>query len=164
MAKTLVLYKGQEVVKQEPASPSGQTALTLTDLTPDTDYAKGTYQVAWRENGQESDKVDVPAFRTKHYGVKSITVDNNAVTLNTGDTQQIVTTVTPNDVSNKKVIYTTNNEPVATVSDDGVITGVKSGNATITVKSDDNNEAVTKVKVTVQEVKAPEDDESTVDE
>lgn len=156
MAKTLVLYKGQEVIKQEPASPSGQTTVTLTGLTPDTDYAKGTYQVAWRENDQESSKVDVPAFRTEHYGVQSISVDNDNVTLNVGDTHQIATTVNPSDVSNKKVTYSTNNEPVATVSDDGVITGVKSGNATITVKSDDNNEAVAKVKVTVKD--APQEE------
>lgn len=163
MTKTLVLYKGKEVVKQEPASPRGQTTLTLTGLKPDTDYVKGTYQIAWRENDQESSKVDVPEFRTEHYGVKSISVDNGDVTLNVGDTKQVVTTVTPSDVSNKKVTYTTNNEPVATVSETGVIKGVKSGNATITAKSDDNNEAVAKVKVTVQDVPVPEpsDEEST---
>lgn len=159
MTKTLVLYKGKEVVKQEPASPSGKTTLTLTGLNPDTDYVKGTYQIAWRENDQESSKIDVPAFRTEHYGVQSISVDNGDVTLNVGDTKQVVTTVKPNDVSNKKVTYTTNNEPVATVSETGVITGVKSGNATITVKSDDNNEAVAKVKVAVQDAPTEEEEE-----
>lgn len=152
MASTLVVYKGNEVVKEEPKSTSGKTTVTITGLDSNTDIPSGTYKVSWKVGDKESEKVDVPVSKTDKVAVEHITVNNNDVTLDVGDTFNIKTTVKPTDADNKDVTYTSNNSPVATVTEAGVIEGVKSGNATITIKSKDNSSVTEKVKVRVEEV------------
>lgn len=61
MAKVFNVYNksGKKVVTEQP-SP-----VTITGLKPETEYAKGDYQVTAIEDGKpESSKVDVPAFTT----------------------------------------------------------------------------------------------------
>ncbi|KAD84189.1 hypothetical protein W585_02683, partial [Staphylococcus aureus VET0322R] len=55
MTKTLKVYKGDDVVASEQGE--GKVSVTLSNLEADTTYPKGTYQVAWEENGKESSKV-----------------------------------------------------------------------------------------------------------
>lgn len=50
-----------------------------------------------------------------------------------GDTFQLEATVTPEDATNKDITWKSNNDDVATVSEDGVITAVGNGLAEITV-------------------------------
>ena len=61
------------------------------------------------------------------------------VTLDVGGSQQLKWTVEPSNATNKKLIFKSSDDSVATVSNTGYITAVKNGNAVITVTSDDNN-------------------------
>lgn len=152
MAKTLVVYKDSEVIREEPKNPNGKTTVTISGLESNTDYAKGTFKISWKDDNGESDLVDVPAFKTDEKGVTSVSVGNDAVTLDVGNTSQIDVTVEPTDADNKAVTYSSNNKAVATVSDSGLIEAVKSGSATITVKSSNNSQATSKVRVTVEDI------------
>lgn len=152
MAKTLVVYKDDEVIREEPKNPNGKTTVTISGLESNTDYAKGTFKISWKDDNGESDLVDVPAFKTDEKGVTSVSVGNDTVTLDVGDTSQINVTVEPTDADNKEVTYSSNNKAVATVSDSGLIEAVKSGSATITVKSSNNSQATSKVRVTVEDI------------
>lgn len=152
MAKTLVVYKDDKVIREEPKNPNGKTTVTISGLESNTDYAKGTFKISWKDDNGESDLVDVPAFKTDEKGVTSVSVGNDAVTLDVGDTSQIDVTVEPTDADNKAVTYSSNNKAVATVSDSGLIEAVKSGSATITVKSSNNSQATSKVRVTVEDI------------
>lgn len=58
MADTFRIYKGKEKVSE------GSSPLTITGLTASIDVKKGTYQVVRVRDGKESEKVDIPAFRT----------------------------------------------------------------------------------------------------
>lgn len=164
MAKTLVVYQNDEVVKEEPKSSSGKTTVTISDLESNTEYPEGTYQIAWKDGDKESDKKDIPAFTTDKVAVETITVNNEDVTLDEGDTFNIEATISPSDADDKGVTYSSNNRPVATVSDNGEVTGVKSGNATITVKSTDNGDVTAKVKVKVNEVEDTSDGDDNAEE
>lgn len=152
MAKTLVVYRDNEVIKEEPKNPNGQTTVTITGLDSNTSYEKGTFKISWKNENGESDKVDVPAFKTDAIGVTNISVGADTVTLEVGSQSQINTTVEPSNAEDKSVTYSSNNKAVATVTDNGLIEGVKSGNATITVKSVDNSQATAKVRVTVEDI------------
>jgi hypothetical protein len=152
MAKTLVVYKDDEVIREEPKNPNGKTTVTISGLESNTDYTKGTFKISWKDDNSESDLVDVPAFKTDEKGVTSVSVGNDTLTLDVGDTSQIDVTVEPTDADNKAVTYSSNNKAVATVSDSGLIEAVKSGSATITVKSSNNSQATSKVRVTVEDI------------
>jgi len=67
-------------------------------------------------------------------------LDSYNVDLNQEKTShQIIYEVLPEDASNKNVTFTSSNPNVATVNDTGLITALRNGTATITVKTEDGN-------------------------
>ena len=68
--------------------------------------------------------------------VSSVSLNVTAVEVEVDDYYVLKATVSPNNATNKSVIWSTNNASVATV-EDGVVTALKVGTAVITVKSDD---------------------------
>ena len=64
--------------------------------------------------------------------VKKITFDKNTLELNMSETYDLVATVTATDESYKTLTWTSSNENVATVDENGKITAVNSGLAIIT--------------------------------
>ncbi|WP_032540502.1 Ig-like domain-containing protein, partial [Clostridioides difficile] len=69
--------------------------------------------------------------------VTGVTLSQKTASMHVGDTKQVTATVAPDDATNKKVTYASDNEAVATVADDGTITAVTEGEANITVTTDD---------------------------
>jgi|GEM_PF-3213439 len=81
--------------------------------------------------------------------VTSVTVDKATLQLNAGGaTENITATINPSNASSKNVTWTTSNQNVATVNN-GVVTPVAAGTATITVTSaaDSSKKATTVVTV-----------------
>ncbi len=68
--------------------------------------------------------------------VTSVSLDQSSLELSTGDTHELVATVLPINATNKELFWSSSDESVLTVTD-GVITALKEGKATITVKSKD---------------------------
>lgn len=73
--------------------------------------------------------------KDKTVEVSSIKLNSNGISLNEGNTYQLVATVLPENATNKTLTWSTNNPSVATVSSSGKITAVSIGKATITAKS-----------------------------
>ncbi len=67
--------------------------------------------------------------------VTSVQLNRTSVDLMVNDTAELTAYVFPDDAVNKDVIWTSDNEDVATVSDSGTVTAVGKGSATITAKS-----------------------------
>lgn len=82
--------------------------------------------------------------------VESVKLNKTSLTLVRGKTYTLVPTVNPSTASEKGVTFTSSDKNVVTVSSKGVITAVKGGTATITVKSKENNKTAS-CKVTVRE-------------
>ena len=74
--------------------------------------------------------------------VESVTLNTASLEIEVGQSQTLTATISPSDAANQKVIWSTSNSAVATVSD-GVVTGLRAGNATITAKSDDGGKVAT---------------------
>ena len=68
--------------------------------------------------------------------VTSLTLDRTTLSLAVGETAQLTATVKPDDATDKNVSWTSSDEFVAKV-DDGKVTAVKSGKATIIAKCGD---------------------------
>lgn len=73
--------------------------------------------------------------KDKAVEVSSIKLNSNGISLNEGNTYQLVATVLPENATNKTLTWSTNNPSVATVSSSGKITAVSIGKATITAKA-----------------------------
>ena len=82
--------------------------------------------------------------------VTGVTLNMTTASVNVGATQALVATVAPANATNRAVAWSSNNTAVATVSTLGVVTGVSTGNATITVTTVDGGfTATSNVTVTV---------------
>ncbi len=81
--------------------------------------------------------------------VEGVNLVSDEVTINVGDTATLTYTITPSNATNKAVTWSTSDSSVVTVNN-GVITGIKAGTATITVTTVDGGKTDT-CKVTVIE-------------
>ena len=82
--------------------------------------------------------------------VQSVLLDKTILSLNVGDTQQLMESIFPEEAKNKSVTWSSNNDSVAQVSPTGAVTATGKGSAIITVTTFDGNFAAT-CTVTVTE-------------
>ncbi|HIT93848.1 MAG TPA: Ig domain-containing protein, partial [Candidatus Faecivivens stercoripullorum] len=74
--------------------------------------------------------------------VSSVTLNKNVLSLVEGASETLTATVQPTDATNKGVTWSSNNTAVATV-ENGKVTAVKEGVATITVTTTDGGKTAT---------------------
>ncbi|MGO4547267.1 S-layer homology domain-containing protein [Paenibacillus sp. 2TAB23] len=84
-----------------------------------------------------------------HVPVAGITLDKTEVTLTEGEQSSLTATAAPENATNKAVTWSSDNENVATVDANGLLTAVKAGTAIITVTSVDGGLTAT-AAVTVE--------------
>ena len=90
-------------------------------------------------------KDDIPVISTpesKIY-VSMVEFEEKEITLNIGDEKELVAKITPNNATNKKVTWVSNNDTVVKVDTNGKVTGLSAGRAIITVKTEDSNKTDT---------------------
>ncbi len=80
---------------------------------------------------------------------KSITIDKTAVSLKATETVALVATVLPETTTDKAVTWKSDNEAVATVDANGVVTAIAVGEANITATTTDGTNLSASCKVTV---------------
>ena len=81
--------------------------------------------------------------------VTGVTLSQTELSLVKGATATLTATVVPSDATNQKVMWRSNNTSIAKV-ENGIVTAVSAGNATITVTTEDGNHTATcEVTVTV---------------
>ena len=71
--------------------------------------------------------------------IEKIEVNLDNTTLQKGERKKLNVTIYPEEARSNKVIYTSSNPNVLTVDDKGYVTAIRSGNATITVKAEEND-------------------------
>ena len=72
--------------------------------------------------------------------VSSVSLDASSLELSIGDTYAFKTTVLPENATNKELIWSSSDESVVSI-DNGTITALKEGKATISVKSKDGHKS-----------------------
>ena len=81
--------------------------------------------------------------------VQSITMDEEALNLERGETTRLTVVVTPQDADDISVTWYSNNSGVATVDDGGRVTAIEVGTAVITAMTNDGSGLSAKCTVTV---------------
>ena len=81
--------------------------------------------------------------------VTSISLNKSSLTMSTNDTYTLTANVYPSDAHDKTVVWSSSDETVATVSQDGLVTAAGKGTATITVKAQDGSNVSRSCTVTV---------------
>ena len=71
--------------------------------------------------------------------VDGVTLDKSAVDVAEGNTINLVASVSPLNASNQKVVWTSSDNNIATVDENGKVTGIAEGSATITVTTEEGN-------------------------
>ena len=75
--------------------------------------------------------------KVKSVSVTEVGLNKTSTTLIEGETETLVATVMPENATDKSVVWESGNESAATVSQEGLVTAVGEGKATITVKTND---------------------------
>ncbi len=85
--------------------------------------------------------------------VSGIKLDKSALSIEIGEKATVTATIAPADATNKSITWSTANQTITTVNN-GVVTGVATGETTLTAKTNDGGYSVTiPVKVVAQSVK-----------
>ena len=93
--------------------------------------------------------------------VESVSLNKSEMTLTEGESETLAATVTPDNAENKSIIWSSNNEAVATVDANGTVTAKSAGTAVITATSTNGKSAgctvtVEKKQIPVTEVRLSE--------
>ena len=145
---TLNLEVGQSGTLTETVAPSGATNKNVTWSSSDATIASvnnglvsaisvgnATITVTTEDGSYTADcAVTVTPSTTPVIPVDNITLSKYATTLEVGQTETITATVSPSDATNQSVTWSSSDDNIATVNN-GVITAVSAGTATITATS-----------------------------
>lgn len=143
---TNVYFKTDSSEIASPEGTIGQTEAQFKDRTvvDALNANDGVEETVWYQNTENPDL----AFNMTV--TSDITVPETLnVTL--GKTMKLQASVTPEDATNKTLVYTSSDDTIASVKEDGTVSGLKLGTADITVKAMDTSKEKT-VKVTVKKV------------
>ena len=123
-----------------------------TDITGETNDTYTTGKTTMDMNGTQyrcvvsnsagsviSDAATLTVNAAANVPVTSVTLDKTSLTLDVGGSDTLTATVKPDDASNKAVTWSTSNEKVATVDQNGNVKAVGAGKATITAAASDGS-------------------------
>ena len=86
-------------------------------------------------------------FKINEVSPSVIAFKDDEVSLKVGDSKYLIKQIIPSNVTNPKVEWKSSDNSIVSVSEDGLIKGLKKGNATITIKTFNEKSANIKVKV-----------------
>ena len=95
----------------------------------------------------ENDLTFVPLDEKPSIPAVSIKINKTSLSLEKGKTEKLTATITPDNATDKSITWTSDDEKVATVSDDGTVKAVSAGVATVTAKTNNGKTATCKVTV-----------------
>lgn len=137
------IYRGEIVIAE------GESPLEITGVGADTEVADGEYQATRIDGDRESDRVDIPSFKTSPIAVTGVTLSPKTSTAEAGTagSRQLSATVSPANATDKSVSYSIAPTTTGlTVSNSGLIEwteDVPAGQYTTTVTTDDGGKTDT---------------------
>ena len=158
--KTLSLNPGKGGTLTATITPSNATNQNMTWESSDTKVvtvdnglvtavAEGTATITvTTADGGKTATCEVTVTQPAETPVTSVTLDKTSLTLDVGGSDTLTATVKPDNATNKAVTWSTSNKNVATVNN-GVVTAVGAGTATITAAASDGSGKTATCEVTV---------------
>ena len=128
---------------------SGAKAATYTTVATTTDMSGTQYRcVVSNSAGSVTSNAATLTVEKKTVPVTGVTLNPTSLSLFTGESETLTATVEPGNATNQNVTWSTSDNTVATVDENGTVTAVGAGEATITVTTEDGTFTAT-CKVTV---------------
>lgn len=145
---------------EDDGTDTNNTQITFTGIYTEHEFTKGIYDgEKWEPAGakgivvdarygladvsnffdsiQTPDSVEVNPEPHTDIPVTGVTVAPTTDSIQVGEDLTLTATVAPEDATDKSVTWSSSDDTIAMVSDEGVVTGVAAGNATITVTTTD---------------------------
>ena len=122
---------------------------TSEDVTADATFegydmsTAGTQTVTVSYTKADVTKTATYEITVNAVAVTGITLDKETIQLKVGKTTKLTATVEPDNATDKTVVWSSGDETVATVSEDGTVTAVAEGTATITAGTPDGAQTAT---------------------
>ena len=140
---TVTFVSDGSTVTQQPVE-HGKTATEPTTLTKDGYTFSGWYfdDTAFDFNTPITSDITLTAKWEEEdttVSVTSVSLNKKTASVTVGKTTTLVATVSPENANNKAVTWKSDNEEVATVNENGKVTGISKGKAKITVTTEDGN-------------------------
>ncbi|SDL73387.1 Uncharacterized conserved protein YjdB, contains Ig-like domain [Sarcina sp. DSM 11001] len=110
--------------------------------------AKGTATIT--ATAKDGSKVKAVCKITVKQPVTKLTINKTKLTVKKGKTATLKVTVAPSSANDKSLKWTTSNKNIATVTQKGVVKGIKTGTVTITAAARDGSGKKVTCKITVQ--------------
>jgi len=108
-----------------------------------TAKAVGTATITVRTSDSNKTAICTVTVTAATISVTGVTLNKTSTSLEVGKTEQLTATIQPANATNKNITWSSNNNNVATVNSNGLISAVAAGNATITVTTQDGNKTAT---------------------
>ncbi len=120
----------------EPSSGgAGTVNMTVTAQPNDTDKARKASVTIKCGSINKTFTVEQAAKAAANVAVTEVILNKTKLTLKEGDSETLLATIKPDDATDKTVTWSTSDEAIAKVDDNGKVTAVKEGTATITAKA-----------------------------
>ena len=133
--------------------PAGLALNGSTGVLSGTPTADGIFNFtvkATNGGGSDSEEFTLTISQAATIHVTGVSLNKSETTLTVGGTETLTATITPDNATNKAVMWSSDNESVATVTN-GVVTAVGAGTATIISTTQDGGKTATcVVTVTAQ--------------
>lgn len=111
--------------------------------------ANGRTIITARYDGAEEVTCEIIVSSDKKVEIEELFVDKPSISLEVGQKEKMVITIRPENAENKILVFSSNNEKIAKVSQDGTIEAISKGNAIVSIKS--SNGIMVECLVTVLE-------------
>ncbi len=150
--KTKVTVQGKKVSKQVTFKSSNPKVATVTakGLVKAKKAGKANITIASKANKKKKVVIKV----TVGTPVSKVSLNTSSLRLTEGASATLKASVTPKKASNKKVIWSSSNQSVATVSSEGVVKAIKAGTAKLTAEAADGSGKKAVCTVTVNKATA----------
>lgn len=150
----------ESVQTEDDGTDTSNTSIEFTGIYTEYEFNKGKYENgSWSKSGAKGIVVDarygladvsnffasvqtpdtVQAYSPTVIDVTGVLVSPTTKSITVGDTFQLVETVAPYNATDKAVTWSSSDDAVCTVSATGMIEGMASGTATITVTTHDGS-------------------------
>ena len=121
-------------------------ALSTSGVISGTPTTQGTYNftvTATNSGGSDSKSLSITINPAANVPVESVSLNHTELSLTEGDIDTLTATVEPDNATDQNVIWSSSDNTVATVDENGKVTAVAAGTATITVTTVDQNKTAT---------------------
>ena len=157
---SLTLNKGGSAQLTAKITPSDASNKTITWSSSNNSIATvkngkvtalkaGTVTITAKSNNGKTAKCKVTVKNAAAVNPTGITMVQKDVTIAVGKTKQLNANVTPANATNKTIKWTTSDKKIATVSNKGLVKGIKPGKVTITATTSNNKKVTCIVRVNI---------------